>query len=170
MLVDMFMVAERVQRLFRDNDVTTSGLFAPPAPMELATFLSHIQGIAGCDCVVRDMITIGHLGKFLSRFSLLEESIPNQIRFEILGISNPLFDAASLEDRSQVGYSVPETEFVSWDPKSIKSLTQIVSRETSILGSVSIPPRAKHNEPAHNHHKSLGQIVGRLFKKLLKGD
>lgn len=50
----------------------------------------------GCDSVVRDILTVGHLAKLLSRVSLLSTSAD----YELLGLPNRLFDEFSQKERA----------------------------------------------------------------------
>ena len=81
---------------------------------------------------MRDVITVGHVAKFLSRFSFIGRAVPERLRYEILGLSNPVFDAASLGAYAKAASAVPSAPLAWWDPASVAAASNSLTHENTM--------------------------------------
>lgn len=88
--------------------------------------LLHLKRLVVVDTAVRDILTLGHLGKLLARWSLLREG-----DYRFIGWPHRLFDELSEEDRSyyRQSHSLP---LVGTTPES-EAFSKLIELESNIL-------------------------------------
>lgn len=65
--------------------------------MKQGTLELHLLGVLKSDSAVRDVLTVGHLAKFLSRLDIFRRTSD----YRIVGMPNRLFDRRSQEERAK---------------------------------------------------------------------
>ncbi len=90
-------LAERLIEVFGDRKDLAKALLGTNASekMQIATLASHLGKVASSDSAVRDILTTGHLAKFLSRVDVFRKTSD----YRIVGLSNQLFDELSQAER-----------------------------------------------------------------------
>ena len=92
------VLAEQLASLFPKNSETVrSLLLRVTGTMPPGTLIRHLSDGISYDSVVRDVMTTGHLGKFLSRLDVLA-AVPNPA---IIGLPNAVFDQQSQSERAE---------------------------------------------------------------------
>jgi hypothetical protein len=80
-----------------ERDLITRLLGQPSGKIHVATLFSHLDLIARSDSAVRDILTSGHLGKLLSRWSAFLRTSDHRI----IGMPNHVLDKISQMERSE---------------------------------------------------------------------
>ncbi len=94
--IDLRTLAERVSKSLHSS--AANALFRHcTGHMAPGTICRHLNECVAHDSVVRDMLTIGHLGKLLARMNTLQATGDSRI----VGLPNRLFDGHSQAERAE---------------------------------------------------------------------
>lgn len=96
--VDLEMLCCSVAEDFGKKAELARALIRPvTGKMKQGTLELHLLGVLKSDSAVRDVLTVGHLAKFLSRLDIFFRTSD----YRIIGMPNRLFDRRSQEERTK---------------------------------------------------------------------
>ncbi len=96
--LDLEAVCDRVATVFSDHADLAMALFAGVSGrMKAGALGTHLLKLLEVDSAVRDVVTTGHLAKFLSRLEVFQRTSD----YRIVGMPHLLFDPRSHEERAE---------------------------------------------------------------------
>lgn len=133
--VDLEMLSQRVAEDFGENAELAKALLPPLAgKMKRGTLGLHLLEVMKFDSAVRDILTTGHLAKFLSRL----EEFRKTSDYRIVGMPNRLFDQRSQEERTKYFERGASLELESDVFESVEAQAML-NRESKVLDK-HLPP------------------------------
>lgn len=127
--VDLGQLSANVMVLFPNRpNLARSLLELCTGLMPPGTICRHLNDCIAHDSVVRDILTVGHLAKLLSRMNVLMQTSDSRI----VGLPNSLFDARSVSERAEFffhGNILP----IDAEVLQIEGVAGMLKREHEIL-------------------------------------
>lgn len=123
---DLAILCRNIIPLINDDERIVEAYFKDIAGLEsLRSLITHLSRFVPHDSVVRDMGTLGHLAKLITRLRVHK----NTGNFQVFQLPHPLFDRVSLKEKSeQVGTLDIEAELLN-KPE----VQEMLLRETEIF-------------------------------------
>jgi hypothetical protein len=95
--------------------------------MTRGQILRHLAQIASHDSVTRDILTVGHLAKLLSRTDLIKDG-----NYNLAALPNPIFDRMSMADRDAYFKSGHSLHIIASKDQLVRA-REVLSREAIVL-------------------------------------